>query len=59
MIANHIHEILPIFIDNLILSDYTAFIDRNDLSKIQVIRSSDVGQYTFCKEDFSYTSDLG
>lgn len=59
MIANHIHEILPIFIDNLFLSDYTVFIDRNDLSKIQVIRSSDVGQYTFCKEDFSFTRDLG
>lgn len=59
MIVNHIHEILPIFIDNLFLSDYTVFIDRNDLSKIQVIRSSDVGQYTFCKEDFSFTRDLG
>ena len=59
MIVNHIHEILPIFIDNLFLSDYTVFINRNDLSKIQVIRSSDVGQYTFCKEDFSFTRDLG
>lgn len=58
MVVNHIHEILPIFIDNLFLSDYTILIDRNDLSKFQTIRSSNVGQYTFCKDDFSFTRGL-
>lgn len=58
MVVNHIHEILPVFIDHLFLSDYTVLIDRNDLAKLQVVRSSDVGQYTFCKEDFSFTRGL-
>ena len=59
MVVNHIHEILPVFIDNLFQSDYTVLISRNDLSKIQVIRASDVGQYTFSKEDFTFTRGLG
>ncbi len=58
MVVNHIHRILPIFIDNMFLSDYTVFVNRNDLSNIQVIRSSDVGQYTFLKDDFSFTRGL-
>lgn len=58
MVVNHIHEILPIFIDNLFQSDYTILISRNDLSKMQIIRSSDVGQYTFAREDFSFTRGL-
>ena len=58
MVVNHIHEILPIFIDNLFQSDYTVLISRNDLTNMQIIRSSDVGQYTFCKDDFTFTRGL-
>lgn len=58
MVVDHIHEILPIFIDNSFLSDYTVIIDRKDLSKLQIFRSSDVVQYTFSKDDFSFTRDL-
>lgn len=59
MIVNHIHEILPIFIDNLFQSDYTVLISRNNLSKIQIIKSSEVGQYSFSKEEFTFTRGLG
>ncbi len=58
LVVNHIDEILPIFIDNLFQSDYTVLIDRNDLSKLQVIRMSEVGQFSFSKEDFSFTRGL-
>ncbi len=58
MVINHIDEILPIFIDNLFQSDYTILINRSDLTKIQVIKSTEVGQYTFSKEDFSFTRGL-
>lgn len=59
LIVNHIHEILPIFIDNLFQSDYTVLIDRNNLSGLQVIKLSDVGQYSFSKDDFTFTRGLG
>lgn len=58
MVVNHIHEILPIFIDNLFQSDYTVLISRNDLSKLQIIKSSDVEQYTFSREEFTFTRGL-
>ena len=58
LVINHIDEILPIFIDNLFQSDYTVLINRNDLSKLQVIRLSEVGQYSFSKDDFSFTRGL-
>lgn len=58
MVVNHIHEILPIFIDNLFQSDYTVLIDRNNLSSMQVIKLSDVGQYSFSRDDFTFTRGL-
>lgn len=58
MIVNHIHEILPIFIDNLFQSDYTVLIKRDDLTKIQIIKLSDVGQYSFSKDEFTFTRGL-
>lgn len=59
MIVNHIHEILPIFIDNLFQSDYTVLISRNDLSKMQVFKLSEVGNYSFSKDEFTFTRGLG
>ncbi len=58
MVVNHIHEILPIFIENLFLSDYTVLINRNNLSKMQVVKLSEVGLYSFSKDDFSFTRGL-
>lgn len=58
LMINHIHEILPVFIDNLFPSDYNVLIDRNDLSKMQIIRLSDVGQYTFSQEELTFTRGL-
>lgn len=58
LIVNHIHEILPIFIDNLFQSDFTVLIDRNNLSKFQIIRLPEVGQYSFSREEFTFTRGL-
>lgn len=58
LVVNHIHKILPIFIDNLFQSDYTVLISRNDLSKIQIIKLSDVGGYTFSRDEFTFTRGL-
>ena len=58
MVVEHIHEILPIFIDNEFLSDYTVVINRKDLSKLQIFKSSEVGQYTFSRDEFSFTRGL-
>ncbi len=58
MVINHIHEILPVFIDNLFQSDYTVIVKRNDLSKIQLIRVSNVGKYAFSRNVLSFTRGL-
>lgn len=58
MVVEHIHEILPIFIDNAFLSDYTVIINRKDLTKLQIYKSSEVGQYTFSRDEFAFTRDL-
>ena len=51
LMIHHIHEILPIFIDNLFQSDYTVFIDRTNTSNLQIIKLSDVGQYSFSRDE--------
>ena len=58
MIFNHIHEMLPIFIDCLFQSDYTVLINRNLLSKIIIIKAKDLGQFSFDRKEFSFTRDL-
>ena len=58
MVVNNIHEILPIFIDNLFQSDYTVFINKKDLSDIQVIKLSEVGQFSFSRDEFTFTRGL-
>lgn len=58
LIANHICEILPIFIDNLFQSDYTVFIDQKQSSEIQIFKLTEVGQYTFSQEELTFTRGL-
>lgn len=58
MVVYHIHEILPIFIENLFQSDYLVIVNRKDLSNLQVFKSSDVGQFSFSKDDFTFTRGL-
>lgn len=58
MVVYHIHEILPIFIENLFQSDYLVIVNRKKISNLQVFKSSDVGQYSFSKEDFTFTRGL-
>lgn len=58
LMIHHIHEILPIFIDNLFQSDYTVFIDRTNTSNLQIIKLSDVGQYSFSRDEFTFTRGL-
>ena len=58
LMYNHIHEVMPIFIDHLFLSDYTVFINRRNLAEISVIKAEDVGKYDFSRDDFSFTRSL-
>lgn len=58
LVYNHIHEILPVFIDNLFQSDVTVFISRKNSSDIQVIRSEELASYSFDRRDFEFTRAL-
>lgn len=58
MIINHIHEVLPVFIENLFQSDYTVLLSRRDLKNIQVIKAEELVDYTFAREDFTFTRGL-
>lgn len=58
LIFEHIHEILPIFIDNLFQSDYTIFINRKELDKIQLIKAEELANYSFSRDEFSFTRGL-
>ncbi len=58
LVYDHIHEILPVFIDHLFLSDYTVIINRKKLGDITIIKSEEVGDYSFSKEDLSFTRSL-
>lgn len=58
LILEHISEILPIFIDNLFQSDYTILIKRSNIKDFLIIRASDLADFVFSKEDFSFTRDF-
>lgn len=58
LIYEHIHEILPIFIENMFQSDYTVLMSRKDMGKRQVIKSEDLANYSFSRSDFSFTRGL-
>ncbi len=54
----HIHEVMPIFVDHLFISDYTVFVNRKNLEEIRVINAEEVGKYDFAREDFAFTKSL-
>lgn len=58
LIVNHIHEVLPVFIENLFQSDYTVLLSRRELKNIQVIKAEELVDYTFDREDFTFTRGL-
>lgn len=58
LVYNHIHEMLPIFIDNLFQSDYTVLLSRKDLKSVQIIKSEDVSNISFLRSDFEFTRGL-
>lgn len=58
MIFEHIHEALPVFIDNLFQSDYTVLISRKDPENIQIIKAEEVANFTFARTDFEFTRGL-
>ncbi len=59
LVYEKIHEILPVFIDNFLQSDVTVFVSRKDISNIQIINSDEVADYSFSRDEFSFTRDLG
>ena len=58
LVFENIHEILPVFIDNLFQSDITVFLSRRDLENIQVIKAEEVANYTFSRDEFTFTRGL-
>ena len=58
LVFEKIHEILPIFIDNLFQSDVTAFLSRKDLENIQIIRAEEIANYSFSRDEFTFTRGL-
>lgn len=58
LVYYHIHQILPVFIDNLFQSDYTVLLSRNDLTGFQVIKADELSEYSFSRDEFQFTRDL-
>lgn len=58
MIYEQIHEVLPIFIENLFQSDLTVLLSRKDLSNVQIIKAEELSEYAFKREDFTFTRGL-
>lgn len=58
LVYEHIHEMLPIFIDNLFQSDYTVLLSRKNIDDIQIIKIEELAEYSFSREEFSFTRDL-
>lgn len=58
LIFNHIHEILPIFIDYLFQSDYTVIINKMNKDDMQVIKAEELGEYQFTREEFTFTQNI-
>lgn len=57
-VIENIHIMLPIFIDKMFQSDYNVFINRMDVNNFFVIKSEEVGNYSFNRNEFSFTRDL-
>lgn len=58
LIFENIHEILPVFIDNLFQSDITVFLSRRDIENVQMIKADEVANYSFSRDEFTFTRDL-
>ena len=58
LVYEHIHEILPVFIDNLFQSDYTVFIFKNSLDNIQVIKAADVADVSFSRNEYLFKAPV-
>lgn len=58
LVFEKIHELLPIFIDNFFQSDITVFISRKDIDNIFVVQSDEVANYSFARDEFTFTRDL-
>lgn len=59
MVTSHIHEIMPIFIEKLFQSDYTVLINKEDAQNFKIIKADEVASFSFRREDFSFTKELG
>lgn len=58
LMVEHIHEVLPIFIEQLFQSDYTVLLSRKDLRNIHIIKADELAEYSFNKSDFTFTRGL-
>ncbi len=58
LIFENIHEILPVFIDHLFQSDITVFLSRYELENVQVIKAEELTNYSFSRDEFTFTRGL-
>lgn len=59
LMVDHIHEVLPVFIDYLFQSDFTVIINRMSKDDMQVIKADEIGDYSFTRDEFEFTRGLG
>lgn len=55
LVYEHIHKILPIFINKLFQSDVTVFVNQGDSENIKIIYANEVGNYSFSRKELSFT----
>ena len=58
LVFENIHEMFPVFIDNLFQSDITMFISRRDLKNVHMIKVEEVANYSFSRDEFTFTRGL-
>lgn len=58
LMYEHIHEVLPQFIDKLFQSDYTILINKNQTKDFQIIKSEEVSNLSFERDEFTFTRGL-
>lgn len=62
LMFDHIHQALPIFIENFFPSDYNIIIERDDAAthkyRLTLYKASEIADYTFNRDELSFTRNL-
>lgn len=58
IVVNHIHQMLPIFVDYLLQSDYTVWISDIDSGEFHIFSQKNYVDWEYDKSNFSFTKNL-